>query len=49
MASFEGYERRIAQIEPFLKENGFDCLEDARTLCQSKGIDVESIVKGVRQ
>lgn len=48
MASFEGYERRIAQIEPFLKENGFDCLEDARTLCQSKGIDVESIVKGVQ-
>ena len=48
MAVFEGYERRIAQIEPFLKENGFDCLEDARTLCQSKGIDVESIVKGVQ-
>ena len=48
MASFEGYERRIAQIEPFLKENGFDCLEDARALCQSKGIDVESIVKGVQ-
>ena len=45
MAVFEGYERRIAQIEPFLKENGFDCLEDAKALCQSKGIDVESIVK----
>ena len=48
MAVFEGYERRIAQIEPFLKENGFDCLEDAKALCQSKGIDVESIVKGVQ-
>ena len=48
MAVFEGYERRIAQIEPFLKENGFDRLEDAKALCQSKGIDVESIVKGVQ-
>ena len=48
MAVFEGYERRIAQIEPFLKENGYDCLEDAKALCQSKGIDVESIVKGVQ-
>lgn len=48
MASFEGYERRIAQIEPFLKENGFNCLEDAKELCKSKGIDVEAIVKGVQ-
>lgn len=48
MAVFEGYERRIAQIEPFLKENGFNCLEDAKELCKSKGIDVEAIVKGVQ-
>ena len=48
MVTFEGKERRMGQIEPFLKENGFACLEDARELCLSKGIDVEAIVKGVQ-
>ena len=48
MVTFEGKERRMGQIEPFLKENGFTCLEDARELCLSKGIDVEAIVKGVQ-
>ena len=48
MVTFEGIERRIGQIEPFLKENGFGCLEEARELCLSKGIDVEAIVKGVQ-
>ena len=48
MVTFEGIERRIGQIEPFLKENGFNCLEDARELCLERGVDVESIVKGVQ-
>lgn len=48
MVTFEGKERRMGQIEPFLKENGFGCLEEARELCLSKGIDVEAIVKGVQ-
>ena len=45
---FEGKERRMAKIEACLKEYGIAYLEDARDLCLSKGIDVESIVKGVQ-
>ena len=49
MATFEGMERRMGQIEPFLKENGFKDLEECRALCLSKGVDVEAIVRGVQR
>ena len=45
---FEGYERRIAKIEKALNEYGIESLEAARELCLSKGVDVESIVRGVQ-
>ncbi len=45
---FEGYERRIAKIEKALKEYGIESLEAARELCLAKGVDVESIVRGVQ-
>ena len=45
---FEGYERRIAQIEKALKQYGIVSLEAARELCLEKGVDVESIVRGVQ-
>lgn len=45
---FEGKERRLKKIEACLAENGIASLEEARELCLSKGIDVESIVKGVQ-
>ena len=45
---FEGKERRMAKIEKFLADNQLGSLEDDRDLCLSKGIDVESIVKGVQ-
>ena len=45
---FEGYERRIAQIEKALKEYGLESLEAARDLCLSKGVNVEEIVRGVQ-
>ena len=48
MAKFEGQERRMPKIEAALKEYGMSSLEEARDLCLSKGIDVESIVKGVQ-
>ncbi len=48
MALFEGYERRIKQIEPVLKQNGFASLEEARDLCTAKGVDVHGIVKGIQ-
>lgn len=48
MAKFEGQERRMPKIEAALKEYSMTSLEEARDLCLSKGIDVESIVKGVQ-
>ena len=48
MAKFEGQERRMPKIEAALKEYGMTSLEEARDLCLSRGIDVESIVKGVQ-
>ena len=48
MAKVEGQERRMPKIEAALKEYGMTSLEEARDLCLSKGIDVESIVKGVQ-
>ena len=49
MAKFEGQERRMPKIEAALKEYGMTSLEEARDLCLSKGIDVESIVKAFSQ
>ncbi|MBE6903495.1 MAG: GGGtGRT protein [Ruminococcaceae bacterium] len=48
MANFEGKERRMAQIDKALAEYGFSSLEDAKALCDSKGIDVDSIVRNVQ-
>ena len=48
MAKFEGQERRMPKIEAALKKYGMTSLEEARDLCLSRGIDVESIVKGVQ-
>lgn len=48
MANFEGYERRIAKIEASMAANGIENLDAAKKLCLDKGIDVESIVKGVQ-
>lgn len=45
---FEGKERRMAKIEKCLAEYGIASLEEAKSLCDEKGIDVESIVKGVQ-
>lgn len=48
MIRFEGYERRIDGINKCLAEYGFNSLEEVKELCQSKGIDVDKIVKGVQ-
>lgn len=48
MAKFEGYERRIKQIEACLNEYGISSLDDCKALCESKDIDVDAIVKGVQ-
>ena len=45
---FEGKDRRLAKIEKFLAENDLGSMEACRDLCESKGIDVNAIVKGVQ-
>ncbi|MBQ3274638.1 MAG: GGGtGRT protein [Christensenellaceae bacterium] len=48
MAKFEGYERRIAQIEKCLKEYGFKDLDEVKEFTISHGVDAEVIVRGVQ-
>ncbi len=48
MAQFEGYDRRIAKINETLKQYGLESLEAAKALCESKGVDVFEIVRGVQ-
>ncbi|EDS72902.1 GGGtGRT protein [Anaerofustis stercorihominis] len=48
MALFESYERRIKQIEEALNKDGIKSLEEAKQICDDKGIDVAAIVKGIQ-
>ena len=48
MATFEGYERRIAKIEKVLAEYGFSDLDSAAQFVKDKGIDVRGIVQGIQ-
>lgn len=45
---FEGYERRIDNINEVCAKYGLKDLEDAKALAESKGIDVEALVKGIQ-
>lgn len=49
MPLFESYDRRIDQIIPVLKKYGINSLEEAKAVCDEKGIDVFNIVKGIQQ
>ena len=46
--SFEGYERRINQINPVLAKYGMKDLEEAKEVCLAKGVDAETIVRSVQ-
>ena len=48
MALFESYERRIGQITPVLEQYGMKTLEDAKAVCDEKGINVYDIVKSTQ-
>ncbi|MDA3845425.1 MAG: GGGtGRT protein, partial [Vallitaleaceae bacterium] len=48
MALFESYERRIDNINKVCKQYGIASIEDAKTICDEKGIDVQKIVKDVQ-
>ena len=46
--TFEGYERRINQINKTLNEYGIKDIEEAKKICDDKGIDVYNIVKSTQ-
>lgn len=48
MALFESYERRIDKLEEVLKANNLETLEDAKKICDDKGIDVFEIVRSIQ-
>lgn len=48
MALFEGYERRIAQIEAICAKYGIKDLQEARKMCTDKGFDPYDIVGKVQ-
>ncbi len=48
MALFENYDRRIKQIEATLNKYGIKDLDEAKKICDDKGIDVFEIVKGIQ-
>src|SRR5512133_273083 len=48
MALFESYERRIDQILPLLKKYGINSIEDAKKVCDEKGVDVGDIVAKIQ-
>lgn len=45
MSLFEGYDRRIEKVNAVCKEHGIKNIEEARKICEDKGVDVYKIVK----
>jgi hypothetical protein len=48
MALFESYERRINQVNATLNKNGISSLDEARKLCEDKGVDAYNITKSIQ-
>jgi hypothetical protein len=48
MPLFESYDRRIKQINTVLNSHGISSLEEARKICDAKGVDVYKIVKDIQ-
>ncbi len=48
MALFESYERRIDQVNAVLNKNGISSLDEAKKICEAKGIDPYTITKGIQ-
>ncbi len=45
MPLFESYDRRIDKINEVLKSHGIASVEEAKQICDDKGVDVYGIVK----
>jgi hypothetical protein len=48
MALFESYDRRINQINAALSKYGIASVEEAKKICDEKGVDAYNIVKGIQ-
>lgn len=48
MPLFESYERRIDKINEVLKANGIASIEEAKAICDEKGVDAAGIVRGIQ-
>src|SRR3989339_1366008 len=48
MPLFESYDRRINQINKVLNSYGISSVEEARKICDDKGVDVYKIVKDIQ-
>ena len=48
MALFDSYERRIDQINAELAKHGISSIEEAKAICDEKGVDAYNIVKGIQ-
>src|SRR5512137_2533661 len=48
MPLFESYDRRISKINAVLNSYGISSVEDAKKICDNKGVDVYKIVKDIQ-
>lgn len=48
MPLFESYDRRITQITKVLNSHGISSIEEAKKICDDKGVDVYTIVKEIQ-
>ncbi len=48
MSLFESYERRINQINAVLNKNGIASIDEAKKICEEKGIDPYTITKQIQ-
>ncbi len=48
MSLFESYERRINQVNAALNKNGIASIDEAKKICEEKGIDPYTITKSIQ-